>query len=132
MTPSARLRHDGLMVIDIDEADGDALLPKRITKNDMIYVTSQLAIMVDTGITLSQALSGIVEQETNPTLRRVLADLERVGRGRARFLGGAGPASETLRQHLYLLSQSQRSDRHARPDARPDSRLSPQGIGNAG
>lgn len=73
---SARLRRDGLHVIDIDEADGDSLIPKRVTKNDMIYVTSQLAIMVDTGITLSQALSGIVEQETNPTLRRVLADLK--------------------------------------------------------
>ncbi len=32
--------------------------------------------MVDTGITLSTALAGIVDQEPNPTLRRVLKDLK--------------------------------------------------------
>ncbi|MBN1396015.1 MAG: type II secretion system F family protein [Pirellulales bacterium] len=74
---AALLRRDGLHVLEIEEADGDeGLFPKRITKSDLIYVTSQLAIMVDTGITLSQALGGIVEQETNPTLRRVLSDLK--------------------------------------------------------
>ena len=52
------------------------LFPRRVSSNDIIYVTSQLAIMVDTGITLSTALAGIVEQETNPTLRRVLGDLK--------------------------------------------------------
>jgi type IV pilus assembly protein PilC len=71
-----QLRRDGFQVIDIEEDDGDAsLFPKRVSKTDIIYVTNQLAIMVDTGITLSSALGGIVEQETNPTLRRVLADL---------------------------------------------------------
>ncbi|MGC3966768.1 MAG: type II secretion system F family protein [Pirellulales bacterium] len=38
-------------------------------------MTNQLAIMVDTGITLSAALQGILEQEANPTLRRVLVEL---------------------------------------------------------
>ncbi len=73
---SQQLRRDGFQVLEIDEADAaGGLFPQRVSKNDIIYVTCQLAIMVDTGITLATALSGIVEQETNPTLRNVLADL---------------------------------------------------------
>ncbi len=73
----AQLRRDGFHVLELAEDDADeALFPKRISRSDLIYVTSQLAIMVDTGIPLSQALSGIVEQETNPTLRRMLKDLK--------------------------------------------------------
>jgi type IV pilus assembly protein PilC len=71
-----QLRRDGFQVLELDEAGDDSLFPSRISKNDLIYVTSQLAIMVDTGITLSTALSGIVEQEPNLTLRRVLKTLK--------------------------------------------------------
>jgi len=35
-----------------------------------------LAIMVETGITLSSALAGIIDQEKNPTLKRILEDLK--------------------------------------------------------
>jgi type IV pilus assembly protein PilC len=73
---TGQLRRDGFQVLDLDEAGDDSLFPRRISRNDLIYVTSQLAIMVDTGITLSTALAGIVEQEPNPTLRRVLRDLK--------------------------------------------------------
>ena len=73
-----QLRQDGLQVLDLRE-DQDAvepLFPRRISKTEIIYITSQLAVMVDTGITLSSALSGIVEQEENPTLRKILRDLK--------------------------------------------------------
>lgn len=71
-----QLRRDGFQVLEIDEGNEDGLFPRRISKTDLIYVTSQLAIMVDTGITLSTALAGIVDQEPNPTLRKVLKDLK--------------------------------------------------------
>jgi len=74
-----QLRRDGFLVLELEESDdggGESLFPKRVSKNDLIYVTSQLAVMVDTGITLSTALGGILEQESNPTLRRVLSDLK--------------------------------------------------------
>ncbi len=59
-----------------DEAPGDfSLFPRPVRRYEIIYVTNQLAIMVDTGVTLSAALSSILEQEQNPTLRRVLTDL---------------------------------------------------------
>ena len=72
-----QLGRDGFQVLDLDEDDGDAgLFARRVSRNDIIYTTSQLAIMVDTGITLSAALAGIVSQEQNPTLRKVLDDLK--------------------------------------------------------
>jgi type IV pilus assembly protein PilC len=77
-----QLRRDGFQVLELDEdgADGD-LFPRRISKNELIYVTCQLAIMVETGITISTALTGILDQETNPTLRRVLKDLKETVEG---------------------------------------------------
>ncbi len=71
-----QLRRDGLTVIELDEDDGGGLIPRRISRNEIIYVTSQLAVMVDTGITLSAALGGIQSQEANPSLKRVLRDLQ--------------------------------------------------------
>ena len=72
-----QLRSDGFQVLEIEE-DGEGLgelFARRVTKHDLIFVTSQLAIMVDTGITLSSALAGMAEQEQNPSLRKVLEDL---------------------------------------------------------
>ena len=70
------LRRDGLQVLTIDESDDELnLLPRRVSRAEIIYLTSQLAIMVDTGINLAQALAGMQEQEENPTLKRVLGEL---------------------------------------------------------
>jgi type IV pilus assembly protein PilC len=78
-----KLRRDGFQAIEIEEGDeGFELFPKRVRRSDIIYVTNQLAIMVETGITLSAALGGICEQEENPTLKALLKDLkERVETG---------------------------------------------------
>jgi type IV pilus assembly protein PilC len=73
------LRRDGFQVLDLEEDLGDALGPLfggRVTKSEIIYATSQLAIMVDTGITLSAALDGIVRQEKNLALRKVLSEVK--------------------------------------------------------
>ncbi len=72
-----QLRRDGFQVQTLEEADAEGpLFAARVTKNDIIYTTSQLAIMLDTGIALSAALAGIVEQEQNPTFRKVLAEVK--------------------------------------------------------
>jgi len=70
----AALRGDGAAAAD--DSDGEGLLPRRVSKNDLIYMTNQLAIMVDTGITLSTALGGIMQQEANPTFRRIQRELK--------------------------------------------------------
>ena len=77
---SQQLRQDGFSVVELETAEdqdsGEGLFPRRISKNEIIYITSQLAVMADTGITLSTALQGIREQEENPTLKRVLGELQ--------------------------------------------------------
>jgi type IV pilus assembly protein PilC len=72
-----QLRRDGLTVLELSEGEGDVapLFNRRITRKEIVYVTSQLAVMVDTGITISSALNGISAQEKNPTLKRLLAEL---------------------------------------------------------
>lgn len=73
----ARLKRDGLAVVELEEEDsGGSLLPRRVRQTDIIYATSQLAVMVDTGITLSAALDSIAQHEKNGTLKEVLLDLK--------------------------------------------------------
>lgn len=73
----ARLKRDGLAVLELDEeSSGLDLLPRRIRQADIIYATSQLAVMVETGITLSTALDTIAQQEPNPALKNVLMELK--------------------------------------------------------
>ncbi|HUG66960.1 MAG TPA: type II secretion system F family protein [Pirellulaceae bacterium] len=72
------LNRDGLQVTNISEGDdGLNLFPRRLTKSDIIYTTTQLAIMVDTGINLATALQGLLEQEDNPTLHKLLTALKK-------------------------------------------------------
>ena len=86
-----QLRRDGMQVIDLDEDAGIGLLAPGIKRSDIIYLTNQLAIMVDTGITLSIALAGIGEQEAKRLPRQHLAidreDLVRKGLHEARVNG---------------------------------------------
>src|SRR5439155_14245196 len=73
----ARLKREGLAVEELEEESaGLELMPRRVRQADIIYTTSQLAVMVDTGITLSTALDSISQQEANPALRQVLIDLK--------------------------------------------------------
>jgi type IV pilus assembly protein PilC len=77
-----KLRRDGNYVLAIDTArDEDTgqertLIPRRVSRKEILYATSELAVMVDTGITLSTALGNIIEQAENPSLVRVLQDLK--------------------------------------------------------
>lgn len=71
------LQRDGFEVVKLeDDMDGFNLIPQRIKRSDIIYATSQLAIMIDTGISLSEALKCICQQEANPTLKAVLLDVK--------------------------------------------------------
>ncbi len=47
----------------------------RVTRAEVIQVATQLSIMVDTGVTLSEALDCIALQATTPKLKALLADL---------------------------------------------------------
>jgi len=51
------------------------LFSPRVSRPQVVYLTGQLAVMVQTGISLANALEGIRRQEKNPTLKRVLGEL---------------------------------------------------------
>ena len=73
-----KLGRDGFQVIKIaEEEDGLNLFPRAVKKTEVVYLTSQLAIMVETGINLATALESLHEQEENPTLKKVLASLKK-------------------------------------------------------
>jgi type IV pilus assembly protein PilC len=73
----AKLKAGGMQVLELEEeGSGLELFPPRVRASDIIYATSQLAVMVDTGITLSVALDSIAQQESNRTLKTVLMDLK--------------------------------------------------------
>jgi len=74
-----QLRRDGFQILELQEAEQSegSLWPRRVSKQELIYFTTQLALMVDTGIPLATAIGGILEQETNPTLRKVLEQLKK-------------------------------------------------------
>jgi type IV pilus assembly protein PilC len=87
-----RLKKDGLTVVELEEDAGRVeLLPRRIKLSDIIFVTSQLAVMVETGINVSTALGSIAEQESNSALKTVLLDL------RARVEAGEDLSSSLAR-----------------------------------
>jgi len=97
-----QLRRDGFQVLELEEEEGDAggaLFGARVSKNDVIYATAQLAIMVDTGITLSAALAGILEQEQNPSLRKILSELKDAVEGGEDF-------SAALARHPKLFDKT--------------------------
>jgi type IV pilus assembly protein PilC len=73
----SRLKRDGLQVVELEEESaGLGLIPRRVRQTDIIYATSQLAVMVDTGITLSVALQSIAQHEQNGTLKEILLDMQ--------------------------------------------------------
>lgn len=72
-----QLRKSGFQVLELEEESGGiALFARSIRSSDIIYVTSQLAVMVDTGITLATALQHITQQCDHPALKKLLLDLK--------------------------------------------------------
>ena len=77
------LRADGKFVIKLKEAataiDPNqvqvALGRKRVSRDEVIHFASQLAIMVDTGVSLTEAITGIIEESPPGAMKRVLSDL---------------------------------------------------------
>jgi len=70
------LRRDGFEVVQLEDGDSGGLFPRRIKRGEIIDFTTQLALMVDTGINLAEALESLAEQEENPTLRTLMRDLK--------------------------------------------------------
>lgn len=79
---TTQLRQQGLYVVSLEEAaevsanKGPSLFAKRITRRDIVEFASQLAVMVDAGVPISNALEGLVGQTDNPSMQAMLTSLQ--------------------------------------------------------
>jgi len=76
------LRAEGKYPVSVRPADQDSKLavymPRggvKIPRADVIQLSTQLAIMLETGVTLSEALDSIAKQAEKPRVQQVMADL---------------------------------------------------------
>ena len=78
------LRGEGKYIVRLTElADTEAVTPglslaqhaRRCKRGDVIYFAHQMAIMIDTGVPISEALESITEQVTNPSFKAILRDI---------------------------------------------------------
>ncbi|NOX55433.1 MAG: type II secretion system F family protein [Planctomycetes bacterium] len=77
-----QLRNEGLYLLSVQplengESSGLPFFRKRVTRAEIIYVTNQLAVMVDSGVPLADAVQGLAQQTANPTLADVLSKIHR-------------------------------------------------------
>ena len=80
-----KLRQDGLYAVSLDEARAKAtftipLFGRRVSRSELVYTTSQLAVMIDAGISLSSAIGGLAAQTDNlgfqSMLQKIQQDIE--------------------------------------------------------
>jgi len=73
------LRQDGSTVISVHEQAGGAARAlggtKKVRRDDVIYFASQLAVMVDTGVPLDEALDAIAEGTDHSGVEALVRDL---------------------------------------------------------
>jgi type IV pilus assembly protein PilC len=90
----ALLRGEGKFVIRLTPTmDADAasvqstagLSKARVKRQDVIYFTHQLAVMVDTGVALSEALDCAAAQTQHPEFKKILADVATHVQGGSEF-----------------------------------------------
>ena len=134
---SKQLRQDGMYLLSLQEAASSgetaalALFQKRIKRSDIIYLTTQLAIMVDAGVPVATALDGLSKQAGHPTLQQMLKRLqsdvesgEDLSTAMSRYprqfdttyvnLVKASEASGTLSKMLDRIATQSRSDLESR------------------
>ncbi len=73
------LRGEGKFVIELNPAEDDddvvVTSPRRVKREEVVTFAHQLAVMVDTGVPLKEALDCAVTQAQNPSFRVVLEDV---------------------------------------------------------
>jgi type IV pilus assembly protein PilC len=58
-----------------DETGRAHALGFRMGRKDLIQIATQLSIMIETGVTVTDALDSIAQQAEKPTVKRILADI---------------------------------------------------------
>lgn len=103
---SRALRRDGSTIVSLqprarqsgDDRDLVVSHGKRVKRDDVIFFCTQLAVMVDAGVPLADALDAIAAQTSHPTLRVIIEDIS------GRVKAGA-PFSQTLEAYPKVFSR---------------------------
>ena len=97
---SRAVRKPGTIVVDIHPqgwARSTYAVPRRVRRDEIIFFANQLAVMVDTGVNLTEALDAIAEQTDNLSLKAVVRDLGDEVKGGCEF-------SQALARHPKVFS----------------------------
>ncbi len=116
-----------------DEVQVDPLAPtpKKVRPDDVIFLTTQLAVMIDTGVPLTEALDSIAEQSDHSGVKAMLTDISDQVKGGTEFstalesypkafgklfvaLMQASEASGTMGDMLIRASDYMRQERETR------------------
>ncbi len=92
------LRNDGNIIVDLHEQAGAGRTPEQAAaavapkakRDEVIFFANQLAIMVDTGVPLPEALDSIAEQSASPGFRAMLTDISADVKGGAPLSAALG------------------------------------------
>ena len=77
-----KLRQDGLFTLSMNESrapsrsTGGGLFARRVSRNDIVYLSTQLAVMVDAGIPVASAVGGMAKQADNPAMKSMLERIQ--------------------------------------------------------
>ncbi len=133
------LRNDGKIVVDLHEQivtrTGAKVRRRRVRAEDILYFSNQLAVMVDTGIPLTEALDCIAAQAGSPSLKAVVSDMADQVKGGVEFSAALGryprvfdtvyvnmvrasEVSGTMGQMLERLAEFQRDQQETRKKVR--------------
>ncbi|HEV2293486.1 MAG TPA: type II secretion system F family protein [Tepidisphaeraceae bacterium] len=82
----------------------------KISRDDVIQFSTQLAIMVETGVTLSEALDCIASQTQRPNVKRLVEDVARQVQGGADFSASLARHPRSFpRLYVALIKASEKS-----------------------
>jgi type IV pilus assembly protein PilC len=99
------LRGEGKYVVKLQEAAAHTSVQqiaeaggsKRVKRVDVIFFVTQMALMVETGVPIAEAIEGIVQQSKPGALKRALADV-------LKHVESGEPFSEALSRHPKVFS----------------------------
>ena len=99
---TAMLRNEGRFIVSLEPAKAgevdteDAPRHGRVKNADVISFAHQLAVMIDTGVPISEAMDCVTEQTQSPAFRAVLVDV-------ADHVKSGGELSVALAQHRRVF-----------------------------
>ncbi len=99
------LRAEGKYVVNLAESTAKQeesaptevnLFGRRVKSDDVIFFASQMSVMVDTGVPITEAMEGIIQQTTSPAFKDILSEV-------LRDVEAGTPLSDALAKHRKVF-----------------------------